>query len=77
MSRIIPQAFLTNCPWWIFQIPLQNIIRQIGKSVVKTIYDYGDFGPELNKTGYFEQDITALLEGKNTKAKEFRSCLIM
>lgn len=36
-------------------------------SVVKTIYDYDDFGPELNKTGYFEQDITALLSGKNTQ----------
>lgn len=39
------------------------------ESVVKTIYDYGDFGPELNKTGYFEQDITALLEGKNTQGE--------
>lgn len=35
-------------------------------AVVKTIYDYDDFGAELNKTGYFEQDITALLSGKNS-----------
>jgi transglutaminase-like putative cysteine protease len=35
-------------------------------SVVKTIYEYDDFGPELNKTGYFEDDVKALLAGKNT-----------
>ena len=35
-------------------------------SVVKTIYEYDDFGPELNKTGYFEDDLKKLLEGKNT-----------
>jgi transglutaminase-like putative cysteine protease len=35
-------------------------------SVVKTIYEYDDFGPELNKTGYFEDDLKALLVGKNT-----------
>lgn len=32
-------------------------------SVVKTIYNYEDFGPELNKTGYFENDLKALLSG--------------
>ena len=32
-------------------------------SVVKTIYGYDDFGPELNKTGYFEDDINKLLNG--------------
>ncbi|MCD0467356.1 DUF3857 domain-containing protein [Flavobacterium sp. ENC] len=32
-------------------------------SVVKTIYDYDDFGPELNKTGYFEDDLKKLLTG--------------
>lgn len=35
-------------------------------SVVKTIYNYDDFGPELNKTGYFEDDLNALLAGVNT-----------
>jgi len=35
------------------------------ESVVKTIYNYDDFGPELNKTGYFEEDITKLLAGIN------------
>jgi transglutaminase-like putative cysteine protease len=32
-------------------------------SVVKTINSYDDFGPELNKTGYFEADISKLLTG--------------
>ncbi|KAF2516369.1 DUF3857 domain-containing protein [Flavobacterium zhairuonense] len=35
-------------------------------SVAKTIYDYESFGPELNKTGYYEDDLKALLAGKNT-----------
>jgi hypothetical protein len=33
------------------------------ESVVKTINEYDDFGPELNKTGYFEDDINKLLTG--------------
>ena|SRR6218665_320020 len=35
-------------------------------SVVRTIYEYEDFGPELNKTGYFEEDLKKLLAGINT-----------
>ena len=35
-------------------------------SVVKTIYEYDDFGPELNKTGYFENDLKVILAGINT-----------
>jgi hypothetical protein len=34
-------------------------------SVVKTIYEYDDFGPELNKTGYFEEDLKKMLAGIN------------
>ena len=37
------------------------------ESVTKTIYDYDDFGVELNKTGYFEDDIDKLLVGLNTQ----------
>jgi hypothetical protein len=33
-------------------------------AVAKTIYEYEDFGPELNKTGYFEEDLKVLLKGK-------------
>lgn len=36
-------------------------------SVVKTINGYDDFGPELNKTGYFEDDINKLLTGINVQ----------
>jgi transglutaminase-like putative cysteine protease len=35
------------------------------ESVAKTIYKYDDFGPELDKTGYFEADIDKLLAGVN------------
>lgn len=35
-------------------------------SVTKTIYDYDDFGPELNKTGYFEEDLKSVINGLNT-----------
>lgn len=35
-------------------------------SVVRTIYEYEDFGPELNKTGYFEEDLKKLLAGITT-----------
>ncbi|MGQ2983362.1 DUF3857 domain-containing protein [Flavobacterium sp.] len=38
------------------------------EDVVKTIYAYDDFGPELNKTGYFDKDIDALLAGQKTAA---------
>ena len=38
------------------------------EDVVNTIYKYDDFGPELNKTGYFDEDIDALLAGKTTAA---------
>ena len=33
---------------------------------MQTIYEYDDFGPELNKTGYFEEDLKKILDGKNT-----------
>jgi hypothetical protein len=40
------------------------------EDVAKTIYNYDDFGPELGKTGYFEDDLTALLAGKTTKEEK-------
>lgn len=33
-------------------------------SVVKTIYEFENFGPELKKTGYFEEDLKSLLANK-------------
>ncbi|MBW1658063.1 DUF3857 domain-containing protein [Flavobacterium quisquiliarum] len=44
-------------------------------SVVKTIYEYDDFGPELNKTGYFEEDLKALLAA--AKSNEERIFMIL
>lgn len=37
------------------------------ESVTKSIYDDPDFGEELNKTGYFEDDITAIIQGKSNE----------
>ena len=39
-------------------------------SVVKTIYKNEDFGPELNKTGYFEEDINTLMKGLSTQEEK-------
>lgn len=36
-------------------------------AVVKTIYDNDDFGAELNKTGYFEEDLKAVVAGLTTQ----------
>jgi hypothetical protein len=36
-------------------------------AVVKTIYDYDDFGAELNKTGYFEDGIKSIVSGLKTQ----------
>src|SRR5690606_19115611 len=44
-------------------------------SVVKTIYKYDDFGPELNKTGYFEEDLKGVLAGLNTPEEKIMSIL--
>jgi transglutaminase-like putative cysteine protease len=44
-------------------------------SVVKTIYENDDFGSELNKTGYFEDDIKTLLAGKNTDEEKIIAIL--
>ena len=39
-------------------------------TVTKKIYEYDDFGPELNKTGYFEKDIDELLKGVVSPAEK-------
>lgn len=38
------------------------------EDVTKTIYEYESFGPELKRTGYFENDINALLAGVTSPA---------
>lgn len=44
-------------------------------AVVKTIYDYEDFGPELNKTGYFEDDLKTVLSGLTTADEKIKAIL--
>jgi hypothetical protein len=44
-------------------------------SVAKTIYEYDDFGPELNKTGYFEDDLKTLLAGVTTPEEKILTIL--
>jgi hypothetical protein len=44
-------------------------------AVVKTIYDYDSFGIELNKTGYFEDDINTLIAGLNTQEEKINAIL--
>ncbi len=43
------------------------------KSVAKRIYDYDDFGGELNKTSYFEGDINTLIKGLSTNDEKIAS----
>lgn len=44
-------------------------------AVVKTIYEYEDFGPELNKTGYFEDDLKTVLAGLSTQEEKINAIL--
>jgi len=53
-----------------FPNSLEKIYSTDWESVTKTIYDYADFGDELNKTGYFEDDANKLLEGLNTQTEK-------
>ena len=40
------------------------------ESVTKKIYDNEDFGAELNKTGYFEEDINTLIKGLTSQEEK-------
>lgn len=44
-------------------------------AVVRTIYEYEDFGPELDKTGYFEEDLKQQLVGLNTNNEKIEAIL--
>jgi hypothetical protein len=39
------------------------------EAVVKTIYEYDSFGAELNKSGYFEEDVKAILVNLKTPSE--------
>lgn len=40
------------------------------EDLAKTIYNYDDFGGEIKKTGYYEDDLNALLSGADTQEKK-------
>lgn len=65
ISSISHELSSTNLP----NTPIKHYSTD-WESVVKTIYDYDDFGPELNKTGYFEDDIDQLLSGLSTQREK-------
>lgn len=44
-------------------------------AVVKTIYEYDDFGLELNKTGYFEEDVSKIIAGLTTSDEKIEALL--
>ncbi|POY40461.1 transglutaminase [Flavobacterium alvei] len=39
------------------------------ESVAKTIYEFEDFGLELSKSGYFEEDLKTVISGDKTRAE--------
>ena len=43
------------------------------EDVAKTIYNNDNFGPELQKTGYFEEDVNALLSGLKTPDEKMQA----
>jgi hypothetical protein len=46
------------------------LYSKIGHLLQKKIYENDDFGAELNKTGYFDDDINRLLTGLKTHMKK-------
>ncbi|UWY28851.1 DUF3857 domain-containing protein [Flavobacterium sp. TR2] len=61
MSAVSHELSLTKFP----NSPMKEYSSD-WNSVVRTIYEYDDFGPELNKTGYFEEDLKKLLADTKT-----------
>ncbi|MDQ6531985.1 transglutaminase domain-containing protein [Flavobacterium sp. LHD-85] len=61
MSAVSHELSLTKFP----NSPMKEYSSD-WNSVVRTIYEYDDFGPELNKTGYFEEDLKKLLAETKT-----------
>ena len=61
-ASISHELALVNIPGYIFKT-----FSTDWNSVTKTIYEETDFGDELNKTGYFEDDIKALIKDLKTR----------
>jgi hypothetical protein len=60
-SSLVQELSMTRYP----QEPLKMYSTN-WDAVVKTIYEFDDFGPELNKTGYFENDLKPIIAGLTT-----------
>jgi hypothetical protein len=43
------------------------------ETLTKKIYEYDDFGPELKKTGYFEDDVNAIIAGLKTRDEKIEA----
>jgi hypothetical protein len=75
------EAFVNNMDNYLssvsYELSVINYPNEVQKnystdwnSLVKTIYDYEEFGQELNKTGYFEGDFKTLDFKENTIAEK-------
>jgi hypothetical protein len=69
-SSLVQELSMTNYP----NEPLKPYSSN-WNAVVKTIYDYEDFGPELDKTGYFEDDLKAVIAGVTTQDETISAIL--
>ncbi|MBC7606785.1 MAG: DUF3857 and transglutaminase domain-containing protein [Burkholderiales bacterium] len=61
-SSVSHELSIINYP----NVPLKTFSTD-WETVTKTIYKDDDFGPELNKTGYFEADVTSLIAGLKSR----------
>ncbi|NNT70619.1 DUF3857 domain-containing protein [Flavobacterium sp. IMCC34852] len=52
--------------------PMKNLSSD-WENVVKSIYENDSFGPELNKTGYYEEDLKTVLAGAATPEEKIAS----
>jgi len=84
LPAIKEEAFVNNIDNYTssisHELSMTNFPNSIAKtystdweSVVKNIYNYDDFGPELNRTGYFEDDVTKLLTGLTTQPEKIEA----
>jgi hypothetical protein len=86
IPAIKDEAFINNIDNYTFslvqELSMTNYPNQPLKyyatnwdSVVKSIYDYSDFGSELDKTGYFEDDLKPILAGITSSEQKIDAVL--
>lgn len=67
-STLVQELSMTKYP----NQPLKSYSTD-WNAVVKTIYNYDDFGPELSKTGYFEEDLKGVIAGLTTPQEKINA----